>query len=57
MKKVTMDQPDCKYKVDLTVTFKSPWYLSKEENYDKLKESIINSIKEGNMGIYSLTTK
>lgn len=48
---------DCEYKVDLTVTFKAPWYLSKEENYDKLKESIINSIKEGNISISSLTTK
>ncbi|QBJ03415.1 hypothetical protein HWC08_gp065 [Lactobacillus phage 521B] len=48
---------DCEYKVDLTVTFKAPWYLSKEINYDRVKESIINSIKEGNMSISSLTTK
>ncbi|UKM63031.1 hypothetical protein [Levilactobacillus phage ENFP1] len=45
------------YKVDLTVTFKAPWYLTKEENYDKLKESIINSIKEGQVSISSLKTK
>ena len=48
---------DCEYKVDLTVSFKAPWYLSKQENFDRLRESIINSIKEGNMDMLSLNLK
>lgn len=48
---------DCEYKVDLTVSFKVPWYLNKKENFDKLQEAIISNIKEGNVSYTSVATR